>query len=429
MDLQSTLFQLILDQTPQDRYQKYVIFCGSIKMSEALQGLHYNAVCCNPLDGGLSIDRIKDMILEKNGLLDKKSICCGVKDFNQQMQTFLHDNNRSYIDNGWKMLQNKDYLADFGREDDLDQTVKQFIDKYDPEIIDRSADIMSHRLTASLLLDSIKNEEEPIRIRHFPRLSDQLKLRPETLTIISAKPGSGKSALALNMAHSMNIENPVLYFNVEMSERIVYKRLLAIESGLLIRDIERFNDRPEIRPEIDASAERLASRKPFVVYHDVSHIRDIERIISEFPRDPDAPLIVFVDHLHLIKNEISDLRQRFTQLAIDFHAIAKREHIVLVLLAQQNRTGQDGRPTLASLKESGEIENSADNVFFLYEKKPTGVSLHPEDDTKLMLAVEKNREGLSGEKYDIEIDFDRPTQTISEKGLEAVPDEWTQDAF
>ena len=429
MNLQTTMFQLILDQTPEDRYQKYVIFCHSIKMTEAIQGLHYNAVCCNPLDGGLMIDQIEQMILESNGLLDHKVICCGSRDFNQQMQTFLHDNNRSYIDNGWKMLSNKDYLADSGRDEDLDQAIRQFIDKYDPEIIDTTDDILSHRLTASVLLDAIKNEEEPIRIRHFPRLSERLKLRPETVTVISAKPGSGKSALALNMAHSMNIENPVLYFNVEMSERIVYKRLLAIDSGLLIRDIEKFNDQPEIRETIESSAERLASRKPFVAYHNVSNIKEIERIITDFPRDPDAPLVVFIDHLHLIKNEISDLRQRFTQLAIDFHAIAKREHIILVLLAQQNRNGQEGRPTLASLKESGELENSADNVMFLWEKKPTGVSLHPEEDTKLLLAVEKNREGLSGEKYDIEISFDRPTQTISETGLEQIPDAWLQDAL
>lgn len=415
MDLQSTMFQLILDQTPEDRYQKYVIFCGSIKMSEALQGLHYNAVCCNPLDGGLSIDRIEDMILEKNGLLDKKSICCGVKDFNQQMQTFLHDNNRSYIDNGWKMLQNKDYLADFGREDELDQTVKQFIDRYDPEPI--SNDLDAHRLTASGLLQSLEKGADPIKIKDFPILSDKLRLKPQISVIISADTGAGKSSLALNLARALHEDYTVLYFDIEMTERIVNNRLLAIESGYPVDEISRYGN-IELRNDIEDSAKRLAEGKPFYIYHELTSLSDIERTIKQVERDPEEPMIVVVDHLHLVSNGIQDPYQRATELAKSFKQIAKRENLILFLLAQQNRAGKANpseKPTLASLKDSGELENSADKVIFMWEKKEQG-SL-PE----LYLVIAKNREAPLA---DIRIEFDRQTQRITEADTEQFPETW-----
>lgn len=417
MNEYAKMFQLILDQTPEDRYQKYVIFCKSIKMTEAIQGLHYNAVCCNPLDGGLMIDQIEQMILDRNGLLDHKVICCGSRDFNQQMQTFLHDNNRSYIDNGWKMLSNKDYLADSGRDEDLDQAIRQFIDKYDPEPVIN--DLETHRLTASVLLRSLEKGVDPIKIKEFPILSEKLKIKPQISIIVSAETGAGKSSLALNLARALNKDYTVLYFDIEMTERIVNNRLLAIESGLPIDEIERYGN-IELRNDIEDSAQRLAQGKPFYIYHDLTNLSEIEKTIKQVDRDPGEPMIVFVDHLHLVSNGIQDPYQRATELAKSFKQIAKKENLILFLLAQQNRAGkadQTKPPTLASLKDSGELENSADKVMFLWEKPKENNELYPE----LYLVIAKNREG---QLADIRIDFDRQTQRITEADTEQFPDTW-----
>ncbi len=416
MNLQTTMFQLILDQTPEDRYQKYVIFCNSIKMTEAIQGLHYNAVCCEDPLTGLMLGQIKQMILDHNGLLDHKVICCGSRDFNQQMETFLRDHNRAYIDNGWKLLANKDELANNGREQDLDQTIRRFIDKYDPEPVIN--DLETHRLTASGLLQSLEKGADPIKIKDFPILSEKLKIKPQISIVVSAETGAGKSSLALNLARALNKDYTVLYFDIEMTERIVNNRLLAIESGHPIDDIERYGN-IELRNDIEDSAQRLAQGKPFYIYHELTNLSDIEKTIKQVDRDPNEPMIVFVDHLHLVSNGIQDPYQRATELAKSFKQIAKRENLILFLLAQQNRAGKADptkKPTLASLRDSGEIETSADKVMFMWEKQEAG-TLYPE----LYLVIAKNREG---QLADIRIDFDRQTQRITEADTEQFPETW-----
>lgn len=412
----SALFKMYMELPTDDRYQQYLIFVNQSAMYEALIGQGYRAVLVDPLSG-IMIKDIKSWIEDHQAdMMNYKSICCLGMNENHELETFLSSLNLRYLLNGWKLFHDKDLLAYTGNETLLNDHLHRWIDQADPE--QKGTDIEAHRLTASGLLRSLEKDTDPINIRNFPILSEKLRLKPQISIIVSAETGAGKSSLALNLANALNHDYTVLYIDIEMTERIVNNRLLAIESGIPLDEIGRFGN-IELRNEIEDTARKISQRKPFYIYHELTKLSEIEQIIHQVERDPNEPMIVFVDHLHLVSNGIQDPYQRATELAKSFKQIAKRENLILFLLAQQNRAGksdQTKKPTLASLKDSGELENSADKVIFLWEKQDPG-TLYPE----LYLVIGKNREAPLA---DIKISFDKPTQKITESDTEQFPESW-----
>jgi replicative DNA helicase len=194
-------------------------------------------------------------------------------------------------------------------------------------------------------------------------------LQPGQLVILAARPSMGKSAVAINLAlHALLADKRVMFFNLEMSASSIYSRLLAChrsiplgwfrepkgdeEWGKVTAGVRDINGLPMV---IDDTAglswPQIASRAKR------EHIRK--------PVD-----LVIVDHLHLIPLPGKTRETvEIGHITAGAKALAKSLGCPVLLLSQLNRNLEsraNKRPSMADLRESGNIEQDADLILFLY---------------------------------------------------------------
>ncbi|HEY5075934.1 MAG TPA: replicative DNA helicase, partial [Acidimicrobiia bacterium] len=187
-----------------------------------------------------------------------------------------------------------------------------------------------------------------------------LGMQPSTLTIVAARPGQGKTSLALGMAQHVALHGrkPVLFFSMEMGYLELTKRLLAAEARVPSRKLQTGKLSEHEWPRVNQAVGRLAEA-PFFI-DDNPHCTVMEmrakarRIKARFG---DLGLIV-VDYLQLMASpRRSENRQvEVSELSRGLKILARELEAPVVTLSQLNRQleyRQDKRPMLADLRESG----------------------------------------------------------------------------
>jgi replicative DNA helicase len=200
-----------------------------------------------------------------------------------------------------------------------------------------------------------------------------LGMQPSTLTIIAARPGQGKTSLALGMAQHVALHGrkPVLFFSMEMGYLELTKRLLAAEARVPSRKLQTGKLSEHEWPRVNQAVGRLAEA-PFFIddnpHCTVMEMRAKARRIKA--RYGDLGLIV-VDYLQLMSTSgRSENRQvEVSELSRGLKILARDLETPVMALSQLNRSLEyrtDKRPMLADLRESGSIEQDADVVAFIY---------------------------------------------------------------
>lgn len=269
-------------------------------------------------------------------------------------------------------------------------------------------------LTAEQIMGVVEKQDgEYIHIPNFDKISKAMRLKMRQTTIIGAETGIGKSSLALNWVHGLSEQYNVLYFNLEMAPRIVYNRLIAIDSGLKLDDIESFTKQDkETQEKIRKSAKRIEQRHIKVFDH-VSRIDEIIKHIEQEEKGGEMPeTIVIIDHLHNITTkDNSEEYKRLSQISETFLDFYSKHNVCIILLAQQNREGKkdNKEPSLSSLNGCGKLEQDATRVCFLWNKE------RENEKPQLKFLIKKAREGQTTDSEGVNLDFDKPTQRMSEK--------------
>ena len=273
--------------------------------------------------------------------------------------------------------------------------------------------VKQENLTIEDLKACLNNENINIRGLGFPKLEAFLKMKEHDFMVISASgTGGGKTALALNMLSELSKHYQCIYFNMEMGEEDIKQRLISIESGVPMQTLEqyRYITDTALKKRIDDAMVEISTRKRITLLTGAKSLEAIKGVINRL--DTDEHVIVFVDHIGMIRGfNRSSLYERTTEIAKSLRALALNHNITMVALSQvsrgQSQQGQKAQfneaPTLSRLKESGEIENSARQVVFIYNKR--------EDDYYLRIA--KNTRGSVD--VDIPIDFTKKIMTIRER--------------
>jgi replicative DNA helicase len=187
-----------------------------------------------------------------------------------------------------------------------------------------------------------------------------LGMQPSTLTIIAARPGQGKTSLALGMGQHVALRGhkPVLFFSMEMGYLELTKRLLAAEARVPSRKLQTGKLAEHEFQRINQAVGRLAEA-PFFIddnpHCTVMEMRAKARRIKA--RYGDLGLIV-VDYLQLMSTPgRSENRQvEVSELSRGLKILARELEAPVVTLSQLNRQleyRQDKRPMLADLRESG----------------------------------------------------------------------------
>jgi replicative DNA helicase len=196
--------------------------------------------------------------------------------------------------------------------------------------------------------------------------------RRQDLIVIAGRPSMGKTALGVTIMRNMaKTKNPVLMFSLEMSAQQLTERLLCQEQDACMHDINRRYNHEENCLKITKSAQAIAD---LPIWIDETGGIFIEQMAKRIPQAIEEQGIkcVFVDYLQLMQADGANPEKRVAyigHITRNLKRLAKENNIPIVLLAQLSRKTeerQEKRPSLADLRDSGEIEQDADMVILLY---------------------------------------------------------------
>jgi replicative DNA helicase len=193
-------------------------------------------------------------------------------------------------------------------------------------------------------------------------------LHEQELTIIAARPGVGKTSFALQMAEHIAKKNIYTYFvSLEMSEKQLGNRMIARKADIDSHVLRMGWLTEENFAEIGKAAGEISEFK-MCIDSKVSTIQEIESKAMQLKNEKNLGLIV-IDYLQLLKskNKFSNREQEVADISRRLKLLTKKLDIPIVALCQLNReTEKRKTPILADLRESGSLEQDADNVIFLY---------------------------------------------------------------
>lgn len=223
------------------------------------------------------------------------------------------------------------------------------------------------------LVDEIKNEDSGGKIKlGFPKLDMMLGgLRPGSLNILAARPGMGKSALAMNMAVNVAAnQKAVVIFSLEMNDDEFAYRLLSSAMNKPVSEI--LNSRKiteDDRRQLDQALVKLGD---YPMYIDDTAVGDPATIKAKLQQMMNAgivPKLVIVDYLQLIRMKGLSGRTRTDEVAEisrSLKLLAKELNVPILALSQVNRKAEEhGTPQMTDLAESDGIARDADTIMFV----------------------------------------------------------------
>jgi replicative DNA helicase len=218
-------------------------------------------------------------------------------------------------------------------------------------------------------------------------------LHPAELVVIGARPGVGKSALAVAIAESVaRARQPVLFVSLEMGRNEQVGRMLVSNSGVANERVRRGRLSTE---DVERLSTAWAGLRGLPVVLDDDASQTVVRIVATARKlHRKAPLgLIVIDYLQLIRPTDAKVprHQQVAEQTRELKLLAKDLRVPVILLAQLNRDSEHDRrrPRLSDLKESGAIEQDADTVLLLHPEGEPG-----EDGRRLIeVCVAKQRNG------------------------------------
>lgn len=267
----------------------------------------------------------------------------------------------------------------------------------------QKAVILSTSECISPFLDALAAGRRATIATGLPSLSNALGggLIRGGLIIIAARPGMGKTTLALNIAEAIGSEGAgVLFVSLEMSPAQLIAKRFARLTGIDNARLTLGDQLTEREWEKIAEATGTLSKSGiFINRHPGASVADIESMARQMPNLQ----AVFVDYLGLVSAEQTGSRYETTSASSnELKQLAIRLNVPVVLLCQLSRANEKREskvPQLADLRDSGAIEQDADVVIFLYrDDYYTSVDERkdPWAAVPIDLIIAKNRHGGCG---------------------------------
>lgn len=264
------------------------------------------------------------------------------------------------------------------------------------------------------LLEYLQGKEDYIKTG-LPKLDKNLLVSKGDYIIVGGRPSSGKTALTSQFALNMSKKYRVVYFSLETSPLKLWMRMVSNGSGVELRDLKTKAIMSNCYPKSSvawgnineftiSTAENnsltLVSAAGFTV-------NQIKSKALQLNAD-----VIFIDYLTLIKDSGKNAYERATKISTDLHTLAQSEDITIFALAQLNRqaAGEDKKPSMSDLRESGQIEQDADAIMLLSGKRDIDTGIYADR----TLCLVKNKEGETGE---IDLIFRGDYQKFEEKEM------------
>ena len=227
-------------------------------------------------------------------------------------------------------------------------------------------------------IEELKNKEDGLSgvPSGFSRLDRATSgWQKSDLVIIAARPGMGKTALALTMCRNIaiNHKTPIGIFSLEMSTDQLVNRLISSESEIPSNKLRKGNLEEYEFVQLHEKIKDLAEAPIYIDDTPGLSVFELRAKARRLVKNHGVKIII-VDYLQLMTaggNKIGNREQEISTISRSLKGIAKELKIPVIALSQVNRgvesrTSTSKRPILADLRESGAIEQDADIVTFIY---------------------------------------------------------------
>jgi replicative DNA helicase len=225
--------------------------------------------------------------------------------------------------------------------------------------------------------------------------------QPGNLIVLAARPSMGKSALMINIAENAAVDHgkPVALFSLEMSETELAQRFIASQAKLNGDDLRKGRVRQDRWPKVVKATEKLASSPLYIDDSSDIGIMELRAKARRLHSKQELGLLV-IDYLQLMRAEdTSDNRvEQIGQISRGLKQLARELKIPVIALSQLSRAVEsrpDKKPLLSDLRESGQIEQDADLVMFIYRDEYYNRDSERPGEADVIIA--KHRNGPIGE--------------------------------
>lgn len=234
--------------------------------------------------------------------------------------------------------------------------------------------ISASKLMADLIDDIDRRAAAPqglqLGLANFDELTGGLDAGD--LVVIAGRPAMGKTALLVTVAANVARGKPVAVFSAEMPAKQLMRRCMAMATGISQRQLRRgegLSDEQWAR--ICATAPELGALSLHVDDKPAPHLTHIRAECAALKARGGLGLVM-VDYLQLVQGAGRNRYEELRDVAYGLKGLAKELEVPVIALAQLNRDverrGDDRRPGLSDLRDSGAIEEAADIIGMLYRE-------------------------------------------------------------
>jgi replicative DNA helicase len=240
-------------------------------------------------------------------------------------------------------------------------------------------------------------------------------LQKDELIIIAARPSMGKTAFAINIAQNAAVNHNaiVAVFSLEMSKESLLRRMLASQAWVDQRKLQTGFLGREDQVKLQNALGQLVESRMFIDDTAGISLAEMRAKARRLKQNNGGLDLIVVDYLQLMsatvpssgKKNYENRTQEVSAISRGLKALAKELHVPVVALSQLSRAserrGDDKRPMLSDLRESGSIEQDADVVAFIHREAYYNRTeeMSEADKAKSEIIIAKQRNGPTDTVY------------------------------
>jgi replicative DNA helicase len=237
-------------------------------------------------------------------------------------------------------------------------------------------------------------------------------MQKSELVIIAARPSMGKTAFAINIAQNAAINSgaTVAVFSLEMSKESLLRRMLSSQAGVDQRKLQTGFLGREDHGKLQHGLEQLIEAKLFIDDTAGISLAEMRAKARRLKQNSGGLDLIVIDYLQLMTATLptaggkryENRTQEVSAISRGLKALAKELEVPVIALSQLSRSserrGDDKRPMLSDLRESGSIEQDADVVMFIHREAyyNRDEEMSDADKARSEIIIAKQRNGPTG---------------------------------
>lgn len=235
----------------------------------------------------------------------------------------------------------------------------------------------------------------------FPRLDGKTcGFQPGNLIVLAARPGVGKTVLALNWALNMCQYGRILYYSIEMTREELAKRCACNLGNVKQSTVKSMSMNEFEHAKYDEGLRCFESLDLMIDDNAGTTINDISSQASRQTAMTGQPLAgIMIDHVNIMTPlEGKTKNEQIGAISMATKKLAKSLRCPIILLSQLNREldKENRAPRLSDLRDSGCVEQDADMVMFIHRKPKPKMDAYAIDNSADLI-IAKHRDGELGE--------------------------------